>query len=500
MWKRDLPRLFGLLCLGGMLISTVFTIPAIHLWERESAVQAAEQRAGTTFLPLVASEETSTAYLPFVAKRAPVFDTFGVEIYRISNAYGLQKASEAGTTLVRRNGLLWSEVEATKGTYQWNASLEQELKTAQQNGMQVILVVRGTPSWARQYSDYPCGRIKTDALNDFAEFLYQAVKRYSVAPYNVRYWQIWNEPDATRLAEYQNTDSVYGCWGDPNEPYYGGAYYAEVLKAVYPRMIQAAQEVKTSIKVVVGGLLMWCNPNLSICTDEQATYLEGILANGGGNFFDMVAFHAYDYYYNRLGQYGNDNWGARWNESTVISKKLQFLREILARYNLVRPIIVTEAALKCGQTGDEPFCQADTLENTKAYYVAQNYALSRVEGIPINIWYSLSSTWANTALLDRNNNPKPAYYAFKVVREKLDGASFNRTITEYTNLRGYEFLSHGKRIWFIWSIAEDANKNSVPVNITLPSVPSAIWDVFGNAVTPSGNSLTVEVKPLYIEW
>jgi hypothetical protein len=500
MWKRYLPRLFGLLCLGGMLISAIFSFDAFNLWERESAAQAAVRQADTTYLPLVASEEPSTAYLPFVAKRAPVFDTFGVEIYRISNAYGLQKAIEAGTIWVRRNGLLWSEVEATQGTYQWNASLEQELKTAQQNGMQVILVVRGTPTWARQYSDYPCGRIKSDALDEFAEFLYQAVKRYSVPPYNVKYWQIWNEPDAPRLLAYRNTDSVYGCWGDPNDPYYGGGYYAEVLKVVYPRMIQAAQEVNTSIKVVVGGLLMGCNPNIADkCADTQSLYLEGILQNGGGNYFDMVAFHAYDFYYSRLGQYGNENWGARWNESTVIAKKAQFLRDILSRYNTVKPLIVTEAALKCGQTGDEPFCQTDTLENTKAYYVAQNYALSRVEGIPLNIWYSLSSTWANTALLDRSNNPKPAYYAYKVVREKLDGATFNRNITEYANVKGYEFLSHGKRIWFVWSIAEDANKNSLPVNITLPTTPSAIWDVFGNAVTPSA-SLTVEVKPLYIEW
>ncbi len=499
MWKRLIIRLLGFLCIGGMLIGTVFSLPKDSPWKQETSAQAAERQNGTAYLPYVSNQGESTAYLPFVAKRTPVFDTFGVEIYRITNTYGLQKAVDAGTVWVRRNGLLWSEVEATQGTYQWNASLEQELKTAQQKGMRVILVVRSTPTWARQDADFPCGRIKAEALDDFAEFLYQAVKRYSVAPYNVQYWQIWNEPDVDK--KVATPDEVYGCWGDSNDPYYGGGYYADVLKVVYPRMTQAAQEVKASIKVVIGGLLMACNPNIpENCTDHQSLYLEGILQNGGGNFFDVVAFHAYDYYYSRLGQYGNENWGARWNESTVISKKLQFLRDALSRYNVIKPIIVTEAALKCGSTGEEDFCLTQMFEDTKAYYVAQNYALSRVENLPINIWYSLSSTWANTALLDRSNNPKPAYYAYKVVREKLDGATFNRYITEYANLRGYEFLSHGRRIWFVWSTAEGENKNSLPVVMTLPYTPNAIWDVYGNPVTASGNELTVEVKPLYIEW
>ena len=67
--------------------------------------------------------------------------------------------------------------------------------------------------------------------------------------------------------------------------------------------------------MLIGGLLLDCDPgpNPNICAelgknDRPPKYLEGILRNGGGNYFDGVAFHAYDffpYYAPALGDYSN---------------------------------------------------------------------------------------------------------------------------------------------------------------------------------------------------
>ena len=85
-----------------------------------------------------------------------------------------------------------------------------------------------TPAWAQKYPGVACGPISEDALDDFAEFMAALVSRYSQPPYNVRYWEIGNEPDIDRTLV--DSQSIYGCWGEKDDPYYGGKYYGEMLK------------------------------------------------------------------------------------------------------------------------------------------------------------------------------------------------------------------------------------------------------------------------------
>jgi hypothetical protein len=94
------------------------------------------------------------------------------------------------------------------------------------------------PRWARA-SDIECSRV-TD-LPAFARFAHDAAVRYP----NVHYWEIWNEQDAA-----SGVEDYYGCWGDPNDPWGGGGYYAQVLEAVYP----AIKSANPLAKIVFGGL------------------------------------------------------------------------------------------------------------------------------------------------------------------------------------------------------------------------------------------------------
>lgn len=471
-----------------------------------SSVPASQgEEVGAEMLVAHATWDNAPVYLPLAMQDYPLPTNMGVEMFSITTGRGgLQWVLETNTRWVRRNGLLWSKVESTPGVYDWSqvATLEQELINASNHNLLVILIVRSTPQWAQESPGYSCGRIKNEALPAFGEFLYQAVKRYSVPPYNVKYWQIWNEPDAPIMPGFEIQDSFYGCWGNPNEPFYGGGYYAEVLKTVYPRI----KEADANAKVILGGLLLSCNPNLEACGgNPNGLYFEGILKGEGGEYFDMLGYHSYDYYFwnpsgDSLGKFGNSGWGSRWSGEVAPVMKARYLRSLMEHYGITKPLIASEIALTCGFTGFETACQDPTYEITKAYYVAQSFAATLAEGIEASIWYSLNASWGGTELANKDGTTRPAYDAYKVVKAKLDGATFvGHLRDQYEGLNGFEFVRHKRRIWLAWSAREE-NYNPLPVTIQLPSPPLSISDVFGNPVENSGNELTVSVAPLYLEW
>jgi hypothetical protein len=432
---------------------------------------------------------SSPIYLPIVMFHWPPGTVFGVEMHNISSAGGLDVFAQAKTTWLRRNALLWSDIEPTEGFYNWGAaaSLEQEMINASQKGLDLILVVRGTPTWAQKLKDTSCGPVSQNKLQAFGNFMYEAVKRYSVAPYNVRNWQIWNEPDAD--PHYVSKDSVYGCWGDQTDSFYGGTYYTEALKALYPRVKQA----NPLAQVIIGGLLLDSNSG-----SNQKQFLAGVLRhqdqNGnydGKNYFDGVAFHAYDIYGSQLGAYSNSNWGASWNTTgPVLSVKAEFVKGVLASYNAADKYLMnTEAAVRLCNVPPN-----DNFNTTKAYYIAQLYAVSIVEGLKATIWYDDFGGWCNTGLLNPNLSTTQAFTAFQVARDTLRDAGFIRNLDMYPGVKGYEFDRGNRHIWILWSL--DGNDH----NITLPATPLSGHDVFNNPITINGTSLTVTLAPVYLEW
>jgi hypothetical protein len=216
---------------------------------------------------------------------------------QISLGDKLNQVAQAGAYWVRSfSAVAWASVEPAEGKRNWNAlmGLDQELRNITGKGMQTILSVRVTPSWAQQVAGYSCGPIKPEKLGAFAIFMHDLVVRYSVAPYNVKYWEIWNEEDIDRSVV--PPDSPYGCWGDQNDAYFGGGYYAEMLKVVYPQIKAADPQAQ----VLIGGLLLDCDPRPGAgCAvvghdPKPSKFLEGILSNNGGPYFDGISSHAYD--------------------------------------------------------------------------------------------------------------------------------------------------------------------------------------------------------------
>jgi hypothetical protein len=427
------------------------------------------------------------------------FPVWGVELHNMAPGRGLELIDDAGAKWVRRNALLWSLIEPSKGKRNWDAvgGLEKELISASEAGMEIILIVRRTPYWAQAVPGKLCGPVLDSEIEAFADFMADAVARYSVPPYNVMYWEIGNEPDID--PSLVKSDSVYGCWGDKSADYYGGEYYAKVLQAVYPRIKAENPEVQ----LLVGGLLLDCdpiNPPKAFRGSDKykncasATYLEGILKGGGGDYFDGVSFHAYDYYYGKLGKYGNLNWHSEWKTTgPVLTEKVKYLQYLLFTYGYPdKYLINSEVGLVCGSTGSEGVCLRDEFELTKAYYAAQAYAAALAEGLRANVWYSITG-WRGSGLVSPGHKLKPVYTTYQFSANELGNAQYVGELDAQEKVKGFEFNRDGTLIWLLWSL--DGSEHQ----LHLPESPSAVYTVFGEPL-PNGQVLTITLEPVYVEF
>lgn len=435
--------------------------------------------------------------LPEIAKTpSPPVDNFaGVEINRQTD---LNFVENIGSHWVRRNGLLWHRIEPQVGVRDWSfmSQVEEELIRISEAGMEVILIVRGAPDWALVTEGRQCGPIHEEAFDDYALFLQEAVRRYKDQPYNVNYWELGNEPDV----DQNNIDPTgpFGCWGDASDKEtFGGQYYAELLKVVYP----AIKEVDPNAQVLIGGLLMDCDPIQppEIATGQpknclSSRFLDGIMENGGGDYFDGVSFHAYDYYHGAEGNFSNGNWHSAWNTTgPVIAAKARYIREVLAKYGYPQKYLMnTETALLCGQDGSEPDCQTEIFNKTKASYIIQSNLMAIAEGLRANIWYSLTG-WRGSGMIDAAGQPLPVYQAYQFNIKILTGMEYSGKINDFPRTFGYEFQQGERILWVIWSIDREAHDLFVPGELI------AAYDSIGNELNDQ-EALTVTLAPLYVEW
>jgi len=341
--------------------------------------------AASSGVALAAENPPGKIFLPVVDKRSPYRNVFGIDFGTIYESRGVTAFSEANAHWVRRGEFSWADIEPVEGgVRRWDllAGLETELLNAQQAGMRVILPVADAPQWARKYPDLPCGPIDSDYFDDFADFLHALVKRYSQPPYNLKYYEIWNEPDAP--IRDRDKDLKYGCWIEDldkngiynvtfNEAKKAGENYGEMLKAVYP----AIKAADPTARVVLGGLLLDCDPGNPPDgqTCAATTFFEGLLASGAADYFDLVSFHSYDFHNVTYDLIGNPNWnGNVFNgpEATVRAK-VNYLRDQMKRYNVpAKPIISTELALL-------PVCW--DVENNKSKECTETEVIRRNGGV-----------------------------------------------------------------------------------------------------------------------
>ncbi|HBY92846.1 MAG: glycoside hydrolase family 5 protein [Ardenticatenaceae bacterium] len=395
---------------------------------------------------------------------------FGVEMSMVSERTGVVEAERAGFRWVRLNALVWSTVEPIRtspATYQWNAvaSVENDLRTARKYGLEPILIIRGTPGWAAVHPDWACSAIKREALSAFASFVKAAVQRYSQPPYQVRYYELYNEPDAA--PDLVQKESVFGCWGDLSDnQWYGGDDYAAMLKEAYPAIKAANPEAV----VILGGLL-YDDPG----RPASLRFLDGILANGGADNFDWMNFHYY---------FQGDRWDP-WGPGII--GKATYIRQTLAKYGVTnKPLICTETALRT-------FGHED-LEPLKADFAIEANVRAMRANIPVVIWYPLLYPgFFGSGLLDPSGlAPKPAYTAYAIMSRNLASARYLRPMTAEelggaANVEGH-ILTHRngtEPLWVLWTTPVTATTAQANVRFPAAQFPKGmrITDRVGSTIS-----------------
>ncbi len=160
-------------------------------------------------------------------------------------------AQQIGVTNIREE-FPWALIEPQRGVYDWSRA-DAIVAAANAHHVQLQPVVVYTPSWSSSSLTGVPG-----STSDYASFLSTLVNRYKGSIHD---WEIWNEPDFTNYWQ----GSV-------------GQYVSYLLNPGY----SAIKAADPSAQVILGGPAYY-----------DLTWINGIYNNGGGNSFDIFAYHEY---------------------------------------------------------------------------------------------------------------------------------------------------------------------------------------------------------------
>ncbi|MEJ7753240.1 MAG: hypothetical protein WKF46_09875 [Candidatus Limnocylindrales bacterium] len=175
-------------------------------------------------LPATASAEKKAIWgpvtLPDGSSAFPLYNELGVDVLQVSLNW-----SEVATERPGR------AIDPADPVYRWPAELDEAVARASTHGIDVAILVIGTPGWANG------GRTSVWAPNDaedYAKFVRAASRRYP----SVDHWMIWGEP--TRVGNFQPL---------PRDSRVGPRRYAKLLDAAYEQLKR-----EDSDNVVIGGM------------------------------------------------------------------------------------------------------------------------------------------------------------------------------------------------------------------------------------------------------
>jgi hypothetical protein len=186
----------------------------------------------TRRLECVAQLKVSVVFL-FLSFAAGGSNALGQATLRnFSNAVNMppeQIARELPLGWAREN-FLWDSIERQKGQWNWNHT-DQIVQTAHSLNMEILPMLGFTALWAASTPGKELSPPKQ--VEDWQNFVEHVVARYSAAPYNLHYFQVWNEPaigafwqgqsnvqwvdtiylPAAKIIRGHNCKVVFGGWG-----------------------------------------------------------------------------------------------------------------------------------------------------------------------------------------------------------------------------------------------------------------------------------------------
>jgi hypothetical protein len=312
--------------------------------------------------------------------------------------------------------------------YNW-AFYDQALGMIGEAGIQMLVTIEVANKWAVDDPYTPCGPINADHRDDFVDFTTAAVTRYSQPPYNVKFWEIDNEPDSSW---YLGDTIGQGCYG----------YYADRYSDVLSDAYSAIKAIDPYATIVMGGLAY--DGFVEYGGNFVREFPDNVMMSGGGNYLDIQNIHYFTDF--RL------EW-ERWNTNTptcgdvddglgvpydgsgidIIAKAKHYKNRMAVCHGVDKPLWITEIAASSGRENNDYL-------DWQARYVPQVYA----RAISVNVgnvsWYGLTTPNQDDGqgLLFEDFSPKPSFFAYQTMTKQLSNYKYHHTLSA-PGIEGYAF-------------------------------------------------------------
>ena len=368
----------------------------------------------------------------------------------------------------------WAQIEPIRGSFNWTW-YDEKLALVASTGVKMIATVANPPYWAAVNPDgdldvnglNPCSNVIEDP-NDYFNFLFALVSRYKLMPYHIQVWELLNEPDAM---------PGYRCSGGLVTYGLEGAKYGELAQG-------AAQTIKSldpGAKILMGGLAYdWFYQEAPDGKFNRYFIDDFALEGNGVDSIDAWNFHFFKDFapewerwtIGNLPTCGVVNDGVDLTYPTygpgVIAKGSHLLNRMKICFGKEKPLWISEVGHhgKADLTGIDEDKKPDYDINNQARYVFKVYSQALSLGTENVTWYALKIMRSVTSddyqgLLDDNNDPKPAFYAYQTLTGELNGYGFIRTINVGLTNEAYEFNNPCKGTKIIaWHNTTDLNQIS----------------------------------------
>jgi Beta-galactosidase len=320
----------------------------------------------------------------------------------INGAISSVRIWDAGANIDRSGvGPQWSEVNSAPGVYDWS-SLDALVNTALSRNADVVYTLGGrTPQWAAANPNGPspygpgqCAEPKNDQV--WQDWLRAITTRYKG---KIRLWEVWNEPDIVD----------FYC-GSPDK-------LIDLARQAYTII----KEVDPANRVLSPGFSGFQGPG----------YLDYFLAQGGGQYADILSYHFYVYTPEE-----NANW------------RMINIQDTIRRNNAqAKPLWNTEQGW-IDIPNPKPIPQA-----TGAAYVARAYLLHWAYGIERFYYYAWDNDWNQFQFVQTDGlSLTQAGVAYREVAQWMTGKvmesiSVDNTGTYTVTLRD----SRGRKQRVVWN-------------------------------------------------
>ena len=325
--------------------------------------------------------------------------------------FDLAQQAHAG---IVRTTVYWSRIAQTKPANGANPfdpayrfdDLDEFVRNAGLHGMEVMLTIWGTPSWANGGKGQNYAPTSYSTLQNFAKALASRYSgRYNGYPF-VRYFTVWNESNLGQFLSPQ-----YDAKGKPAAP----AIYAKLYRAAYTGIKAGNSRALVGIgETSARGRDRYLGRQGTQETESPGKFAELLSQQKPALKFDAWSHHPYPTSIN-----GRPLAAARWPNVTL-SNLPRFEKELGKWFKKKVVMWVTEYGheTKPEEPKGVTYAQQSAYLRTALNYVAGD------PNVAVFIWFILrddpTSAW-QSGLVERDGAKKPAYATFTRLATEYDG-------------------------------------------------------------------------------